>query len=128
MGLDGGVELTEQIIGAAMEVHRALGPGLLENAYARCLEVELRLRGLTVEREVPVPLTWKGMAVDAEYRIDLLIEGQVIVEIKSVARLEPIHTAQTLTYLRLTGKTLGLLINFNVPMLKDGLRRVVHNA
>lgn len=128
MAMDGPVDLSEQIIGAAIEVHRALGPGLLESAYLRCLQVELELRGLNAEAEVPVPLIYKGLMVDAGYRLDLLVAQQVIVEVKSVVRLEPIHTAQALTYLRLTGKQVGLLINFNAIVLKDGLRRVVLGA
>ena len=124
MALIGHEATTEQIIGGAIEVHRALGPGLLESAYRRCLMQELRLREVAVEAEVPVPLTYKGLALDCGYRLDLIVGNEVIVEVKCVAALLPIHTAQIVTYLRLTGKHIGLLINFNVPMLKDGLRRI----
>ncbi|GDX81441.1 hypothetical protein LBMAG42_32520 [Deltaproteobacteria bacterium] len=124
MALIGPEATTEQIIGGAIEVHRALGPGLLESAYRRCLMQELRLREVAVEAEVPVPLTYKGLALDCGYRLDLIVGNEVIVEVKCVAALLPIHTAQIVTYLRLTGKHIGLLINFNVPMLKDGLRRI----
>ncbi len=124
MPLIGPEAMTEQIIGGAIEVHRALGPGLLESAYRRCLMQELRLREVSVDAEVPVPLLYKGLALDCGYRLDLLVDNEVIVEVKCVAALLPIHTAQLLTYLRLTGKRVGLIINFNVPVLKEGLRRV----
>lgn len=124
MALTGPEAATEQIIGGAIEVHRALGPGLLESAYRRCLMQELKLREVTVEAEVAVPLVYKGLALDCGYRLDLIVNDEVIVEVKCVAALLPIHTAQLLTYLRLTGKRVGLLINFNVPVLKDGLRRI----
>ena len=117
--------LSKQIIGAAIEVHKALGPGLLESAYQACLCHELALRGIPFEAQVPLPLVYKGVSVDCGYRLDLLVEGLVVVEIKSVNCLEPIHEAQILTYLRLTGLWLGLLINFNVPMLKQGIKRKV---
>ena len=118
-------DITEAIIGAAIEVHRALGAGLLESAYQKCLCRELTLRGVAFECEVPLPVSYKGVELDCGYRIDLLVCGQVVVEIKSVEKLERIHDAQLLTYLRLGGRKVGLLINFNVPVLKDGIRRKV---
>ena len=116
-------EITEKIIGAATEVHRALGPGLLESAYEECLCHELTLRRLAFERQTPLPIEYKGVHLDCGYRIDLLVEGVVVVEIKAVEVVQPIHEAQLLTYLKLGGWKLGLLINFNVPFLKDGIRR-----
>lgn len=124
MALSNHPDLTTHIIGAAIEVHRALGPGLLESAYRRCLAHELAIRGLKVAQEVSLPLEYKGLRLDDTYRLDLLVEDKVIVEVKSVARLEAIHLAQTLTYLRLSRQEVGLLLNFNVPALKDGIRRV----
>jgi GxxExxY protein len=117
--------ITEQIIGAAIEVHRALGPGLLESAYEECLCHELRLRGVAFERQRPLPVEYKGTKLDCGYRLDLLVADVVVVEIKAVESIEPIHEAQLLTYLKLGGWKLGLLINFNVPVLKDGIRRRV---
>ena len=122
--LDGEIELTEVIIGAAIEVHRALGPGLLESAYERCMVYELGLRGVNVQAQVPVPLYYKGIPLDLSYRLDLVVSHSVIVEIKSVPTLLPVHTAQVLTYLRLTNRQVGLLINFYVPVLKQGVRRL----
>lgn len=116
--------LTGQIIGAAIEVHRALGPGLLESAYQACLGYELRLQGLKVEAEYPLPVFYKDVMLDCGYRLDLVVEGQVIVELKSVRELTPIHDAQLLSYLKLSDCRRGLLINFNVKMLKDGIRRM----
>ena len=118
--------LTGAIIGAAIEVHRALGPGLLESAYEECLAVELADRGLRVERQTVLPVIYKGRTLDAGYRIDLLVNSEVIVELKSVQKLEPIHDAQLLTYLKLAGIRHGLLLNFNVAVLKDGIRRMVN--
>lgn len=117
--------ITEQIIGAAIEVHRELGPGLLESAYEACLVYELAQRGLKVERQKALPVRYKDVNLDAGYRLDLLVEDCVIVELKAVAELAPIHDAIMLTYLKLSGITLGLLINFNVRLLKDGVRRLV---
>jgi GxxExxY protein len=119
--------ITEQIIAAAIAVHRALGPGLLESAYEACLAYELTEQGLRVERQKGLPVTYRGVTVDCGYRIDLLVESSVIVELKSVERLESIHEAQLLSYLKLSGCKVGLLINFNVKMLKDGLRRMVND-
>jgi GxxExxY protein len=116
---------TERIIGAAIAVHRALGPGLLESAYKACLASELGARGLRYEREVEVPVVYNDVRLDCGYRMDLLVERLVVVELKVAARLEPVHTSQLLTYLRLSGCPAGLLINFNVPVLKAGIRRVV---
>lgn len=118
--------LTGEIIGAAIEVHRALGPGLLESAYEECLAVELGDRGLAVNRQAILPVWYKGRKLDAGYRIDLLVNDEVIVELKAVQKLEPIHEAQLLTYLKLAGKRFGLLVNFNVPVLKDGIKRMVN--
>lgn len=116
-------KLTHEVIGAAIEIHRELGPGLLESAYRRCLGHELFLRGIPFEKEYPLPLEYKGIRLEAGYRPDLLVDGRVIVEVKSVQALAPIHDAQLLTYLRLGGWRLGLLINFNVIVLKDGIHR-----
>ena len=115
-----------QVIGAAIEVHRLLGPGLLESAYEWALERELVLRGLRVERQKAVPLKYKGVPLGDGFRIDLLVQDELIVEIKAVERIQPIHQAQLLTYLRLTDLHLGLLINFNEKTIKEGVRRVVN--
>jgi len=117
--------VSEAVIGAAIQVHRHLGPGLLESAYEACLCRELELRGISFEGQKPLPVEYKGESVDCGYRLDLVVEGLVIVEIKAVDALLPIHQAQLLTYLRLTGLRLGLLLNFNVPVLTQGIRRVV---
>ncbi len=114
--------LSRQVIGAAIEVHKTLGPGLLESAYQTCHKHELGLRKVPVQTEVPLPLEYKGFRLDCGYRMDEVVGGLVVVEIKSVERIEPIHEAQLLTYLRLSGLWLGLLINFNVPVLKYGIR------
>lgn len=118
-------ELTDAIIGAAIEVHRELGPGLLESAYEHCLCHELSLRQISFEFQKPLPVRYKGVLLDCGYRIDLLVANQVIVELKSVEHLNPIHDAQVLTYLRLGNFNIGLILNFNVPVLKDGIRRKV---
>jgi GxxExxY protein len=120
-------EITEAVIGAAIEVHRHLGPGLLESAYEECLCYELSLLGLRFERQVHVPVDYKGLHLDCAYRLDLLVEGIVIVEIKAIDDLLPIHKAQLLTYMRASGKNLGLLINFNVSVLKNGIKRIVNH-
>lgn len=119
-------KLTGNIIGAAIEVYRHLGPGLLESSYEVCLARELELRGITFEFEKPLPMEYKGVRLDCGYRLDLLVAGLVVIEVKSVAALAPIHEAQLLTYLKLTGVKIGLLMNFNVVVLKDGIRRLVH--
>ncbi len=118
-------ELTEKIIGAAIEVHRALGPGLLESAYQACLARELTLRGLLFEKEKPLPVIYKDVQLDCGYRLDFVVAQKVILELKAVETLLPVHEAQLLTYLKLTGCRVGLLINFNVPVLIDGIRRRV---
>jgi len=115
--------ITEQAIGAAIEVHKSLGPGLLESAYEECLCPELTLRGIQFQRQRPLPIEYKGMRLDCGYRIDLQVEGEVVLEIKAVETIEPIHEAQLLTYLKLRGWKVGLLLNFNVPVLKDGICR-----
>lgn len=117
-------ELTEQIIGAAIEVHKSLGPGLLESAYEECLCHELGLRGLGFERQKPIPLKYKRIKLDCGYRIDILVENKVIIELKTVEEIMPVHEAQLLTYLRLANIKVGLIINFYVPVLKDGIRRM----
>jgi GxxExxY protein len=117
--------LTHAVIGAAIEVHRRLGPGLLESAYQQCLCQELNLRHIPYEREFPLPLEYKGIRCECGYRLDLVIAGALVVEIKAVEEIAPIHEAQLLTYLRLGGWKVGLLINFNVPILKEGVRRKV---
>lgn len=117
--------LTNEVIGAAIEVHKALGPGLLESVYERCLCHELGLRGIEYVRQLEIPLSYKGMSLEAFYRLDMMVADQIVVEVKSVKALEPIHTAQILTYLRLTGKGLGLLINFNSPVLSRSIKRVI---
>jgi GxxExxY protein len=117
---------TGAVLGAAMRVHRALGPGLLESAYERCLCVELRRRGLTFHRQVKLPIEYEGLTIHSGYRIDFVIDDCVVLELKAIERLQPIHEAQLLTYLRLSKKRVGLLINFNVRALKHGvIRRVV---
>ena len=118
-------ELTKQIIGAAIEVHRHLGPGLLESAYETCLAYELQQLGLTIERQKGLPLVYKEIRLDQGYRIDLLVEQKVIVEIKAVDQITPVHKAQVLSYLRLSGCKVGLVLNFNVKLLKDGIRRFI---
>jgi GxxExxY protein len=118
-------ELTDAIIGAAMEVHRTLGPGLLESTYEMCLCRELNIRGIPFERQVPIPVEYKGVKLDCGYRADIVVDGRILVEIKAIDSLLSLHDAQLLTYLRLGGWKIGLLINFNVELLKRGLRRRV---
>ena len=120
--------LTEQIIGAAIAVHRELGPGLLESAYEACLAYELAKRDLRIERQKALPVRYHNVNLDCGYRIDLLVEDSVVVELKAVERLEPIHQAQLLSYLKLSRLHVGLLINFNVEKLTNGLRRLVNQA
>lgn len=119
-------QLTETIIGAAIQVHRELGPGLLESAYEACLAYELEQRGLRVERQRALPLKYRGVTLDCGYRVDLLVDERVVVEIKVLEALQPVHKAQLLSYLRLSGCKVGLLINFNVDVLKRGIHRVVN--
>jgi GxxExxY protein len=120
-------KVTEAVIGASIEVHKALGPGLLESAYEECLCYELGLKRLEFHRQIKLPLAYKGLQLDCGYRIDLFVEEQVIVELKSIEKLSSIHEAQLLTYMKLTNSSVGLLINFNVPVLKNGIRRKVLN-
>ena len=119
-------DVTEKVITAAMRVHSALGAGLLESAYTACLLHEFRLAGVQFEHQMALPVMYQGATVPAGYRIDFLIENCVIVEIKAIDKLLPLHTAQLITYLKLSGRKVGLLINFNVPHLKQGLKRVVN--
>ena len=121
-------KLTGQVIGAAIEVHKALGPGLLESAYEECLcrELELELRGVPFERQKELPIEYKGAKLDCGYRLDIVVAGRLILELKACENLQPIHEAQLLTYLKLTGIKVGLLINFNVPVLKEGIKRLVN--
>jgi GxxExxY protein len=118
-------DLTREIIGAAIEVHKTVGPGLLEGVYEECLCHELKLRNLRFERQLIVPIIYKGVTLDCGYRLDLVVENTVIVELKSVDRIHPIFEAQLLTYMRLLDKPVGLLINFNVPILRTGIVRKV---
>ena len=117
---------TESIIGAAIEVHRHLGPGLLESAYEECLCEELRLLKILFKRQIALPVTYKSKKLDIGYRIDLLVKDEVVVELKTVESILPIHEAQTLTYMRLGGWQVGLILNFNVTILKNGIKRLVH--
>lgn len=119
--------LSHEIIGAAIEVHRQLGPGLLESAYETCLAHELSLRSIAFEKQKPLPVLYKGIKLDAGYRLDLLVENRVVVEVKSVEQLNNVHKAQLLSYLRLGCWKLGLLMNFNVERMRQGIRRVVLN-
>jgi len=119
------IELTHAIIGSAIDVHRVLGPGLLEAVYEECLAKELTLRGIPFERQRPVPLVYRDLKLECGYGLDFLVAGRIVVEIKAVEALAPIHESIMLTYLRLSGCRLGLLLNFHVPVLKDGLRRFV---
>jgi GxxExxY protein len=114
-------ELSSKIIGAAIEVHKALGPGLLESTYEECLCHELSLRGLSFERQKPLPVTYKEKKLDCGYRLDVVVENAIILELKSCEKIEEIHKAQLLTYLKLAGLKLGLLLNFNVPVMRDGI-------
>ena len=118
--------LTEQIIGAAIEVHRSKGPGLLESTYEACLAYELESGGLRIARQVPVPVVYKGMSLDIAFRADLIVEDRVLVELKAIETVLPIHKAQLLSYIRETGHEIGLLINFHVPKLIDGITRVIN--
>ena len=115
--------ITEKIIGCAIEVHKSLGPGLLESAYEECLYYELKNAGLTIERQKSVPVIYKEIKLDCGYRIDLLVENAVVVELKTVEAFNPVHEAQILTYMKFSKKSIGLLINFNVTLLKNGIKR-----
>jgi len=117
--------ITEKIIGCAIEVHKALGPGLLESAYEECLIYELQNAGLSVEQQKPVPVIYKEVKLDYGYRIDILVENTVVIELKTVDEFNPVHEAQVLTYMKFAEKKIGLLINFNVKLLKQGIKRYV---
>ena len=121
--IQGDDPLTREIIGGAIEVHRALGPGLLESVYEECLAHELMERGLKVARQVPLPVVFKGKRLDCGYRMDLIVNELVILEIKAIERVLPVHEAQLLSYLKLSGKKVGLLLNFHVPYMRDGIVR-----
>jgi GxxExxY protein len=120
-------EITEKIIGIAIDVHRALGPGLLESAYEACMFYDLKQIDINIKRQKHLPILYKGIKLDCSYRLDFLVEYEVIVEIKSVEKLLPIHQAQLLSYLKISGLKVGLLINFNVKFLKNGIQRIVNN-
>ncbi|OIP29557.1 MAG: GxxExxY protein [Deltaproteobacteria bacterium CG12_big_fil_rev_8_21_14_0_65_43_10] len=119
-------QITEKIIGAAIEIHKTIGPGLLESAYEECLCYELSRARISFKRQVDLPVKYKEVKLDCGYRIDLLVEEEVIIELKTVEKLLPIHEAQLLTYLKMMDKRLGLLINFNVPVLRDGIKRIAN--
>jgi GxxExxY protein len=119
--------IAKDVVAAAYKIHTKLGPGLLESAYEACLAYELTKRGYQVERQKPQPVIYDGLEIEVGYRLDILVNGEVILELKSVEQVLPIHHAQLMTYLKLSGKTLGLLINFNVPVIKQGIRRVAMN-
>ncbi|MFB3082890.1 MAG: GxxExxY protein [Gammaproteobacteria bacterium] len=119
-------ELSGIVIGAAIEVHKVLGPGLLESAYETCLCHELQLRNIIFERQKPLPVIYKGDNLDCGYRLDVVVQGILVLEVKACDRIEPIHQAQLLTYLKLSGLSLGLLLNFNVPVMRDGIVRVAN--
>ena len=119
-------QLSSKIIGAAIEVHKTLGPGLLESAYEECLCHELSIQGLLFEKQKPLSIDYKGKKLDCGYRLDIVVEKAVIIELKSCEKIEPIHKAQLLTYLKLSGLNLGLVLNFNVPLMRDGIVRIVN--
>jgi GxxExxY protein len=119
------IDLTHRIISAAIEVHRLLGPGLLESAYEECLCKEFTLRGLLYERQKPIPVVYKGAKLECGYRIDLLVEDRIVVELKAIEQIGPIHEAIVLTYPKVSGRSVGLLINFHITVLKDGIRRYI---
>ena len=118
--------MSHQIIGSAIEVHKALGPGLLESTYEACMGYELEFRGLSFERQKPLAVRYKGMRLDCGYRLDIVVENAIILELKSCEKIEQIHRAQLLTYLKVSGLSLGLLLNFNVTVMKDGITRIVN--
>jgi GxxExxY protein len=119
-------ELSNKVIGFLIEIHRALGPGLLESAYEECLCFELSHAGIPFKKQVSLPVVYKGIRLDCGYRIDILVDDCLILELKAVEKILPIHDAQLLTYLKLSGKRLGLLVNFNVPVVKDGIKRIAN--
>jgi GxxExxY protein len=120
--------LSREVIGACIEVHRHLGPGLLESVYEQCLAHELAMRGFEVHKQRQIPLNYKGLALDCGYRVDLVVNDQLLIEVKAVERLLPVHDAQVITYLKLTGLPLGLLVNFHVPALRHGIRRLINSS
>ena len=120
-------QLSEKVIGSAIKVHKELGPGLLESAYQVCLTYELRDSGLLVETQMPLPVVYRGVKLDCGYRLDIVVAKQIIIELKAVERLQAIHEAQLLSYLKLSGLPVGLLMNFHSQLLKDGIKRLVHN-
>lgn len=119
-------EITGKIVNAAFTVHSSLGPGLLEQVYKACLKLELEERALLVQQEVLMPVLYKGLKLDAGFRVDLIVESEIVIELKAVESIAPIHKAQLLTYLKLANKKLGLLINFNTPVIKDGIHRLIN--
>ena len=119
--------IASEIVDAAIKVHKALGPGLLESAYQQCLIYELKKRGLKVDSEVAMPVTYDGMKINAGYRMDIVVNGSIVIENKTVEKILPIHQAQLLTYLKLSGMNLGFLLNWNVTIMKDGIKRIVNN-
>ena len=119
-------KLSSKIIGVAIEVHKVLGPGLLESAYEECICHEFNLLPLSFERQKPLPVIYKGITLDCGYRLDVVVENAIILELKSCEKIEPIHRAQLLTYLKLSGLSLGLILNFNMPVMKDGIVRIVN--
>lgn len=119
-------QISNRILLSAIEVHRSLGPGLLESAYEECLCHELSLADIVFTRQVALPVSYKGINLDCGYRLDLVVENKVVLELKSVHKLEPLHDAQLLTYLKISGHKLGLLLNFNVPLMRDGIRRIAN--
>ena len=119
-------QLSSKIIGAAIQVHKALGPGLLESAYEKCICYELSYQGFSFERQKPLAINYKGVKLDCGYRLDIVVENTIILELKSCEKIEPIHKAQLLTYLKLSGLNLGLILNFNVPVMRDGIVRIVN--
>ena len=121
-----GNQLTSEIISSAIEVHRHLGPGLLESTYEECMVFELQERNLEIKRQIEIPILYKGNKLGQSYSIDILVNNQVVIELKSVNKIEPIHDAQLLTYLRLSNKRYGLLLNFNVPVMKQGIKRLLN--
>ena len=121
-----GNQLTSEIISSAIEVHRHLGPGLLESTYEECMAFELHQRNLEIKRQIEIPVLYKGNRLEQNYRIDLLVNNKVIIELKLVNKLEPVHDAQLLTYLKLANKRYGLLLNFNVPIMKQGIKRLLN--
>jgi len=120
-------QLSSKIIGAAIEVHKVLGPGLLESAYEKCMCHELKLRRLSFDNQKPLPLVFKGEEIDCGYRLDVVVGDAIILELKACEKIEPIHKAQLLTYLKISGLTLGLILNFNVPAMRRGIVRIVNN-